>query len=189
MNYVVYCHTNVFSGKHYVGKTRMTMEQRWNAHVRDSRTKWTYFWKAIQRYGVSAWAHQVLAECSSNEEASRLEMYWIAELKSDNPRYGYNLTKGGEGCSANEETKRKLRGRIWSEESRAKLSQSHAGRQLAPEVRERISQSLTGKVMSDDVKQKISKALKGRRISEETRRRMSEGKRASWTRKKEKVDV
>jgi hypothetical protein len=84
--------------------------------------------------------------------------------------------------------------RVWTEESRAKASESHKV-QMTPEAREHLAQINRGKKASDETKAKMSaKSLgrpnsnKGKTLSDETRKRMSESRTAYWAAKRlEKV--
>jgi hypothetical protein len=60
-----------------------------------------------------------------------------------------NLTYGGDGQKATEETRRKI-------------SEKAKGRILSPETRAKIAATLTGRTRTDELKQKVSAALKGR---------------------------
>lgn len=80
------------------------------------------------------------------------------------------------------------KGRAISEETRAKLSESHKGqlpwnkgrpgpnkdRKFSEETRKKISEAKKGKLLSEETKKKISKAMKGKHPSEETKRKLSE---------------
>lgn len=74
------------------------------------------------------------------------------------------------GRKHSEEWLAKLRGRVFSEETRAKIS---AGRK--------------GHKMSDEARAKLSAALTGHKRSAETRARMSAAMKASWARRKKGV--
>jgi group I intron endonuclease len=111
------------------------MNERWNKHVGDAirRNSDYKFHRAIRKYGVDAWNHEVLCECDSQDEAKRREIEMIAQFKSNHDEYGYNLTSGGDGCSdASDETRQKLRrvqlGRKRSEQTRIKMSRYHQNR-------------------------------------------------------------
>ena len=42
------------------------------------------------------------------EDVCEKEMFYINKYQSDNPKFGYNKTKGGEGLRATDETKQKI---------------------------------------------------------------------------------
>lgn len=95
---IVYCITNKYNRKCYVGWTKHSAQKRWQSHQRDARrnrSKWA-FARAIRKYGAVAFSVKTLQRCSTLREVKRAEIYWIATLKSLAPR-GYNLTAGGDG--------------------------------------------------------------------------------------------
>lgn len=136
--------------------------------------------KAYQKYGLECFSKEVIQFYTSEVELNQGEIYWIAKFNSTDQNIGYNLTYGGDGCIATEETKRKisegLKGKPLSEEHRRKLSEGHKGEKNGffgkchnKETRRKISESLIGKPNgwlgkkhSNETKQKISESLKGK---------------------------
>ncbi len=99
--WLVYHHTCEQSQKSYIGITKKSLKKRWQEHVslsNDKRlsvqNKKYRFQRAIKKYGVDAWQHEVLAEGLDFEVACELEKSLIAELKTLSPN-GYNETEGG----------------------------------------------------------------------------------------------
>ena len=176
--YWVYVHTCP-NGKRYVGVTKRSPERRWckgRGYGRDS-----YFTRAILKYGWDNITHEVF-EVDSEEEMYRKEVELISFYHSNDPKYGYNSSLGGEhsnlGCRRSEEFKRKIseivKGRHTSEETKRKLSEAQKGRQRSEETRRKISDIHKGMHPSEETRRKMSEAHKGRHLSEETRRKMSE---------------
>lgn len=92
----IYVITNLINQKRYVGKTTKTIEQRWKAHIADSKRdniKNRPLYKAFAKYGINNFIIQELEHCSA-EEASDKEQYWINKL--DTYHNGYNATLGGD---------------------------------------------------------------------------------------------
>jgi len=86
----------------------------------------------------------------------------IKHYKSNNPKYGYNLTSGGETTS----------GVIMSEAARQKMRDNHydcSG----------TNHPLYGKKHSEETKKKISNKHKGMRVPEDVRNKMSIGRTGS----------
>ena len=135
-NYTVYVHIAP-NGKRYVGMTGTDPLTRWRGGAGYAHNR--YFSDAIKKYGWSNIDHIILATGLTADEAERLEREKIKEYRSNDRRYGYNLTDGGEvGKTHSEESKRimseKLKGRPahnkgkhFSEESRRKMSEAHKG--------------------------------------------------------------
>jgi hypothetical protein len=157
------------SNKVYIGITCKKPEERWRKDGKGYSGN-TYFYRAIQKYGWDRFQHQILFEGLSKDEACKKEIEFIKFHHSDDRKYGYNLSSGGEsgasGCIRSEETKEKLsesmKGRTFSEEHKRKLSEAGRRRKGGP--------------LSEERKRKISEALKGKALSEEHKRKMSEAK-------------
>ena len=128
MEYCVYMHTCP-KGKVYIGITRNDPLKRWQ-NGRGYRTN-EYFTRAIKKYGWENFKHEILVTGVSEKEAKEKEIFLIAEYKSNQREYGYNISSGGEsrsGTKLTEDHKEKIRqgnlGKKVSEETRRKLSES-----------------------------------------------------------------
>jgi|SRR5208282_5886375 len=85
----------------YVGWTGTSFKDRWERHLGcafEDKEEW-HFSRALRKYGPKAFAHEVLAIVKTKKEAAELEKLWIRIFCSYNPKYGYNMTMGGEGGS------------------------------------------------------------------------------------------
>lgn len=96
MVYSVYMHTSP-SGKRYIGITKQKPEQRWGKG-RNYKSN-SYFTSAIEKYGWDNFTHEILFQVDSLEKAKELEIQLIAQYRSDEREYGYNITKGGDPCN------------------------------------------------------------------------------------------
>lgn len=133
--YCVYCHTTP-SGKRYVGITCQRPSHRWNNGKGYSQNK--HFYNAILKYGWENIEHTLLYEGLSMDDACEKEISLIEQFKSNNPKYGYNQSVGGEsgyaGCS-------------WSENRRILTSRRMIGDKRClgykhtPETREKMSKA------------------------------------------------
>ena len=92
-NYTVYMHISP-SDKKYIGITSKKPEHRWN-HGRGYK-KSSYFYKAILKYGWDNFQHIIIADGLSKYDVCRLEQALISGCRSNDPRYGYNSSLGGE---------------------------------------------------------------------------------------------
>lgn len=97
VQWIIYKHTSIRSGKAYIGVTRNSMKTRWQKHVRDAiNGSNSHFHRAIRLYGAENWTHEILVDkIDTLEEAFALEKHYIK--KEDTFENGYNLTIGGEG--------------------------------------------------------------------------------------------
>ena len=124
--YCVYVHTNKTNGKKYVGITSMIPQLRWaNGHGYRSNV---LFYRAIQKYGWDGFDHEIVRSGLTKHSAYKFEIELIQSLQCANPKYGYNIDKGGNGSNRiSENTREKLKkaGREY-----AKLH-PEAGRRLA----------------------------------------------------------
>ena len=122
-----------------------------------------HFFAAIVKYGWEAFKHEILAEGLTREEAEQREIELIKEYKSDDRRYGYNTDAGGStGAKHSEETKRKIgdanRARIWTQESRQKLSGYKREHPTPPEVAKKIGDKNKGRKHRPESIEKIKAA-------------------------------
>lgn len=93
----IYCITNVINNKQYVGKTTLTVEERFRNHCKDRkkrRNEKRPLYNAMNKYGVDNFVFETLIECTA-EELSTYEQFYIDKL--DTYKHGYNATKGGDG--------------------------------------------------------------------------------------------
>lgn len=87
------------NNKKYIGITSQTQpEKRWgkNGYYYQSST---LFWRAIQKYGWDNITHKILFSDLSGEEAKAKEIELIKRYQSNNTKFGYNITAGGDGAT------------------------------------------------------------------------------------------
>lgn len=150
--YFVYMHVNKTNDKKYIGVTKQDKpEYRWGINGVNYHES-PHFFAAIQKYGWDNFAHVVLAEGLSKEEACRMEIELIAKYQTQNKDYGYNVLAGGTAPSIPQET-------------RDKIAKGLIG-----------NKNGLGKPCSEEKKQKISEAQKGRKFSEERKQSLRKPK-------------
>jgi group I intron endonuclease len=169
----IYLYTCRINGKVYVGKTNQTLENRDRQHRGGTRT---VFDRALRKHTPENFTLEVLATVET-AWGSYTEMLFIAGLKSNDRRLGYNVTSGGEGTLDHhhrEETKQaiaiKMTGRIVTDEFRKRIGKLktgntyNAGRRLSPKhclaisLRSIGNQYAKGAVRSPETRQKMSVA-------------------------------
>jgi group I intron endonuclease len=113
MNYIVYMHISP-SQKKYIGITCTSTSKRWKngKGYKDS----VLFYNAIKKYGWENIEHLILHTNLSSTEAKEKEKELIKSFKTNDRKYGYNLTAGGDGAE----------GYRHSEETRKLMSKNHA---------------------------------------------------------------
>lgn len=103
VEFCVYMHVNRANGKRYIGITSMNPLDRWANGKGYYRNK--HFNDAIIKYGWDNFDHLILFAGLPREDACRIEQDLIAEYSTQDKRYGYNLTSGGDYFKHSEESK------------------------------------------------------------------------------------
>lgn len=151
MSYTVYVHITP-NNKYYVGITKQDVKERWKNSL-GYQTQ-TLFWRAIQKYGWDNIKHIIVYTGLTHDEACQKEVELIAKYRSNNPKYGYNRTSGGDGtCNFSHKNPR-------TEEWTKKIAQSNTGKHRTPEQRINISNAMKGKHHTDKTKKQISETCK-----------------------------
>lgn len=142
--WVVYVHKNKTNGKRYVGITsKAKPEHRWN-NGRGYHEN-PHFASAIAKYGWDGFEHLILYRNVDEQSAKQLERELIRTWNTQDSRYGYNMTSGGDGTSNYHPLA----------ETRAKLSEARRRHNLSEETIKRRSDGLRGRKFSDEHKKKI----------------------------------
>lgn len=89
----VYIHIVKSNGKKYIGQCSGNPQDRWGH--KGHRYKGQRFYRAIVKYGWDNMIHNVIATDLTQEEADRLEKFYIERYKADDEDHGYNKTAGG----------------------------------------------------------------------------------------------
>lgn len=150
----IYKATNNVNNKVYIG-IASNFKKRKRMHLwvaKNSQKEYTYFGhfqRALRFYGSENFTWDILLEGETVNKNDEIRL--IAEHQSDNPEYGYNLTKGGDGNL----------GWVPSEETRKRISEANMG-----------NKSSVGRVMSEETRRKISNSKKGKPISEEHKQKL-----------------
>lgn len=190
--YKVYAHITP-NNKIYIGITKSVKpENRWGSKGQGYKTQ-QLFWRAIQKYGWDNIKHIILIEDVSKIIADECEKYLIAKYQTTNPKFGYNITQGGDGITgyrfSEEQCKQRslqMKGHKVSEDTRRKIGEANKialkGKTIPIEVRKKISEKNKGKKHPHTAEQDrlSSERLKGNKlhlgykVSEESRKRMSD---------------
>lgn len=205
---VVYLITNLVNGKHYVGKTVQPLKERWARHLsKANRGPQYHLHGALRKYGPEAFSIVPLVSIlTTDPQLKEYERFWIRLFNANDPRYGYNMTAGGDGSlgwNPSTETRRKIgaafkgkslpvthrrkiseaqKGKRHSAESRLKMSDAKKGnkhcegRIISVETRAKMSAAGKGRTQSNATRRRIGDANKGKSRSVETRRKMSDAK-------------
>lgn len=93
--YCVYKHTCP-NGKVYIGITCQEPKYRWGKDGNKYENN-EHFSRAIKKYGWNNISHDILFDGLSKDEACRLECELISKYQCNDPKFGYNMTNGGDG--------------------------------------------------------------------------------------------
>ncbi len=105
---IIYKITNLINGKIYIGQTIRPIDIRWKAHYHERHLSDRPICKALIKYGRENFKIEEICKASSREELDKLEEFWIIELKTMNPEFGYNARSGGNKTTFSEETRKKM---------------------------------------------------------------------------------
>ena len=138
-NYCVYKHTSP-SNKIYIGVTGRNPIKRWKSGWGYINNQ--YFTRAIQKYGWDNFKHEILFSNLTKEEACKKEIELIKFYKSNNYKFGYNISSGGDahrGCKHSEESKKKI-----GEASKINNPRYWKGKHLTEDAKRKISETKKG---------------------------------------------
>lgn len=148
------------TNKRYIGITSQIPERRWRKDGVGYKNH-AYFWNAIQKYGWNNFKHEILFEGLTKEEAEQKEIELIAFYNSNNEKYGYNLSSGGESGS---------KGYKHTEEQRKRMSENRKGEKNAMYGKHHSEESIEkGRIkhlrenLSEETIHKMSIAKKGKK--------------------------
>ena len=145
--YYVYMHICP-NNKKYIGITSLIPKKRWN-YGRGYKYS-ILFYKAIQKYGWDNIKHIILFENLTKEEACEKEIELISKYKSNNSKYGYNITNGGNTTS------------LFTDEIKKKISINTKKAMENPLIRQKLKEHrkmqvspMKGKKLSEEHKAKL----------------------------------
>ena len=155
-NYKIYLHKNKLNNKVYVGLTKLEPKERWRLDY------YAYFKKALEKYGWENFESVILEDGLTLEQANIQEKYYIEKYQSNNPKFGYNCTSGGDHHWEFTAEVRKVMSersprRKWTEEQRRRLSEKRKGIIFSEEHLRNLSISHKGKIHSEEYKEKMRK--------------------------------
>jgi group I intron endonuclease len=157
MNCGVYLITNKSNNKVYVGKS-IILKYRWKKHLwklKQGKHYNLHLQSAFKKYGIDYFEFSILEKCSEDIVCEK-EMFYISKYQSDNPQFGYNKTKGGEGLRATDEIKQKisnsLKGKPASESKKENCRKAQTGLKRSKEHRENIGKARRRPISQYDLK-------------------------------------
>jgi hypothetical protein len=205
----IYLIVNHKTGKYYVGqhkgnnlrkylKTKMSV-------ARHNQKGGSHLFNAMRKYPQSSlWSiHALRSDIQTREELDETERDFIKFLRSQEPEYGYNICRGGEGRTGPqtkiEKAKRSQSLReMWLKPGhRENIIAKNTGKKRSPEVVAKLthvlenarrflpteqseesnrkrSAALSGRIIPDSVRKKISQRLLGRTLTKTVREKISQ---------------
>ena len=194
------------NGKVYVGSA-VNLSKRWYEHLwalRRGKHTNPKFQNAWNKYGETSFKHLILEIISNISKLIKREQYWIEKMEAvGNSGYNINPTAGSqlgakrtkESCERmsvagkkrgpiSEETRAKLKARVWSAETIAKRTGWHhsdeekerisfRSRNCSEETRRKMGDSSRGRKHTPEACAKIGAAHKGMKHTEEAKKKMS----------------
>lgn len=165
----IYKAKNKTNGKIYIGQTITSLPRRKSVHIAVAlnNNKEIPFHQAIRKYGKDNFDWEILTTTNTQQEADRLETYYINLFNSYDK--GYNCTHGGAS------------GFCYSKETKRKMAEARIGKYCGKD-----SPSY-GLKRSTETKLKIAESLKGKKrkpFTEEHKQKIAESQRKVWSKRK-----
>lgn len=171
----IYLIVNRITKKYYVGQhkgndLKKYLQQKL-AHARQGVSGRSRLYNSMRKYpDASVWSiHALLSGISSKEELNQKEREFIAVLRSQEPEFGYNICRGGEGFNGphSTTTRRKIAvasKRMWEQpEIRKQIIAKNTGQKRSPEFRNNLLGSnnpFFGKTFSKETLEAKSKRVR-----------------------------
>lgn len=190
VTWIIYCFTHTTTGRRYIGLTSQSVRKRWNQHLSKARAGglW-HFSNALRKYGAEEFSCEVLEVCPDAKSAGEAEKKWIAALRSNDRRFGFNLQQGGT-CPPHpvpnvwdreghrEKVSAAMKRHYNDPEFRAKMSKALKEAQSRPELRAKRSPMMRELWGRQDFRRQVEKAQAKLRADPEKVRKMTAGLRA-----------
>lgn len=190
----IYKFTNKINNKVYIGQGKnlqVRIQGHLNSYKNENNNK--YFHRSIRKYKIENFQVEILVQEKNllKPELDDLEIDFIRLYNSNNPKFGYNMTTGGEGSNGykhTQEAKEKFskihKGKKHTQEAKEKIGKASSSRKMSQETKKNVSKVHKGKIVSEETKQKLRDYNLGKKLTEETRKKMRNKIISQETRKK-----
>lgn len=105
---VIYIIVNLKNGMVYVGLSTGSFNERYRGNW-SKNTRNEHLFKAARKYGKNSFGVLIMETCRGLNVLNILETYYIAKFKSNDVRFGYNKTSGGDSYFFSPDTIEKMR--------------------------------------------------------------------------------
>ena len=177
------------TGKYYVGQhkgnnLKKYLQQKFH-HAQRGISNQSRLYQSMRAHSdPSSWSiHALPADITDREELDQTERDFIKFLRSQDPEYGYNICRGGEGRTGplSDETRKKIgegNKAAWAnpetKQSRIdSIRKCMCNREVSQETRQKLSNALTGREVPIEERIKMSKVAKGRKQAPECTAKIS----------------
>lgn len=134
---ILYKIENIINNKCYFGITKCSLNKRWNEHKCKCKNSKKHLYVSMRKYGIDNFKISLIKEFDNEDEMYLSEINYIMLYNTNNPKYGYNNSTGGELSSL---------GKKLSNETKFKISNYQKNRKRTPHSKEtKISMSLSAK--------------------------------------------
>lgn len=168
--YTIYKITNTVNQKCYIGFTsRKNPNRRYTEHKNAAFKGNCQFLlhKAFRKYGIDNFIFEIICQSKDrNYLHKEAESYFIKLYNSfylnENSK-GYNMTLGGDGAVGSKhsiESLNKRKNQIWSIESRNRVGNAHRGKIVSEETKRKMSESAKIRNKSPEYIKKLSDSKK-----------------------------
>jgi group I intron endonuclease len=167
--YKIYKITNKITKKIYIGKTKLSIDDRFNKHIKNAKNKINRrLYDSMNHHGSDNFVVELLCVVGDNDSANNKEKYYIKVYKSNIEDFGYNMTIGGDGGDTGNYHYGKSPYDWWVEKY---------GTEKANEIKQRVSEKISEKMKlfcsgltyedrygdeTESIKEKISNTLKNK---------------------------
>jgi hypothetical protein len=173
----IYKTTDIKTGKVYIGQHKQS--------IFDTKYKGSgNIIKKIIKKRPQDLITELLEWCDTLDELNLAEIKYIAEYKSQDRRFGYNVEAGGLNASPTEEQKQLISETLKTKYQTGEVIHPRLGKPVSQETRNKISKTLTGRKnrpRTDEEKRKISENNKGKhdylrdyRLTEDMKKMLSQ---------------
>jgi group I intron endonuclease len=148
----IYLIVNHVTGKYYVGQhkgnnLKKYLQQKFG-HAKRGESSHSHLYNSMRKHGREAFTiHALLSDVQTRSELDQHERDFITILKSQDPDYGYNICRGGEGFTGPHRP-----------ESKTKVTEALKQRWAQPGFKEHWTELMTGHATSPETIEKIKAA-------------------------------
>lgn len=177
--YKVYKHISP-DGKIYIGVSKNPY-QRWKSGTgyKDS----LLFDKAIKKYGWNNIQHIIAKGTYTQRRAYELEKKLIAKYKSNDKKFGYNMTAGGLGRFGLKYTEQEIK--TLCDAQRKRRSENKVSEETKEKIKTARQKWVSENKVSDETKEKLSISHTGKKFSDATKAKMANSQKICWAKRKE----